>query len=159
MRRNLRSRSGERGIAMVTAIAMALIVSIMAAVVLNLTFRRFEMSAFRTQHAVGMAGSEAGFQYAFARLDRDQPFRTVVQGKAPGWYVVTCHPTASLDAQLVAQMGVPAAPDAVVPALHMGNKHVVVKIRYSRPGVDPPPRFAGRPYEVRAGSTFGTGGQ
>ena len=154
---------------MVTAIGLALIVSILAAVVLNMTFRRFELSALRTQHAVAMMGSEAGFQYAFGRLDRSTPFRTTVQNKTvnagtPTWYVVACHPigatgtpnTLQNDApELVTQMQL-ATTDEVVPALHVGNKHVVVKIKYYRPADNP--RFAERPYEVRSGSAYASSG-
>ena len=61
----------QKGIAMVTAIILALVVSATAAVVLSLTFRRFELSAFRTDHTVAQASDEAGFQYAFARMDKD----------------------------------------------------------------------------------------
>ena len=59
---------------MVTAIVLALIVSVIAAGILSLTMRRFELSAFRTAHAVGMASSESGLQYAFARLDQDTAY-------------------------------------------------------------------------------------
>ncbi len=64
----------QKGIAMVTAIVLALVVSATAAVVLSLTFRRFELSAFRTDHAVATGSSEAGFQYSFARLDKDRNY-------------------------------------------------------------------------------------
>ena len=178
MKRTRWDRSGEKGIAMVTAIGLALIVSIMAAVVLNMTFRRFELSALRTRHAVAMMGSEAGFQYAFARLDRSNtvpPFRQLVRSKTvnagtPTWYVVACHPigatgtpdTLRNDApELVTQMQLTTT-DEVVPALHMGGKHVVVKIEYYRTpaqdGVNDNPRFTDRPYEVRSGSAYASSG-
>ena len=69
-----REGAGQKGVAMVTAIVLALIVSVIAAGVLSLTMRRFEQSAFRTAHAVGMASSESGLQYAFARLDKDTTY-------------------------------------------------------------------------------------
>ncbi len=175
MKRTRWDRSGEKGIAMVTAIGLALIVSIMAAVVLNMTFRRFELSALRTRHAVAMMGSEAGFQYAFARMDRSPAFQTAVKNKTliastPTWYVVACHPigatgtpnTLQNDApELVTQMQLTTT-DEVVPALHMGAKHVVVKIKYFRTpaadGVNDNPRFPARPWEVRSGSAYASSG-
>ena len=157
-----RARSGEKGIAMVTAIGLALIVSIMAAVVLNMTFRRFELSALRTQHAVAMMGSEAGFQYAFARMDRDPAFRTLVQAKAattPYYYVVRCHAddpsTTSDDLPDLFKTA-----DVLDGRLHMGNKHVAVAIRYytANNAGDPNTYYATRPYKVRAVSVVGAGG-
>ena len=152
---------------MVTAIVLAIIVSVMASVVLNLTFRRFELSAFRTDHAVASGTAEAGFQYAFARLDRDAAFRAAVQAKRnalgagarPGdrsaadfaaEYVLTC------------DAGVPVAQrDELVPALHMGaaaaGKHVTLRVRFFTAADSP--QFPTRPYRVRSFSTFGTGGQ
>ncbi len=152
---------------MVTAIVLALIVSVTAAVVLSLTFRRFELSAFRTDHAVAAGTAEAGFQYTFARLDQDAVFRTAVQNKRttlgpaarPGdrsasdfaaEYVLTC------------DASVPAAQrDELVPALHMGaavaGKHVTLRIRFFTAADSPP--FAARPYRVRSFSNFGTGQQ
>ncbi|GEM_PF-3485184 len=142
---------------MVTAIVLALVVSAIVAVVLSLTFRRFELSAFRTDHSVAAGTAEAGFQYAFARLDKDRTyndpafpgppngFRETVQrkrasrGAAPipatgaandaAEYVVTCHADAAADE------------NQVVPALHMGGvpdgaggvkggKHLTVRIRH-----------------------------
>ena len=161
-------RAGQRGMAMVTAIVLAIIVSVTAAVVLNLTFRRFELSAFRTDHSIAATSAEAGFQYAFARLDRDTTytnpnypgavgFRAVVQAKAPAEWVVTC------------DSSVPVAQrDELVPALHMGGvpdgsggvkggKHLTVRILFLRPADNPP--FPNRPYRVRSVATFGTGGQ
>ena len=140
---------------MVTAIVLALIVSVLAAGVLNLTMRRFELSAFRTDHAVAMASAEAGFQYAFARLDKDPVFRLAVDAKAPGYYLIYCHANPDFPPEF---QGVP---NAVVPQLHMGNKHIAVRIRhFTNAGVAPDqnPSFATRPYKVRAVAVFGTGG-
>ena len=168
----------QKGIAMVMAIVLALIVSVTAAVVLSLTMRRFELSAFRTDHAVAAGTAEAGFQYAFARLDQDTAytdanfpgavgFAAVVQAKRnslgavarPGdrsandfaaEYVLTCDASVPI-----------AQRDELVPALHMGaaaaGKHVTLRIRFFTAG-DPPP-VAGRQYRVRSFSDFGTGGQ
>jgi len=168
MKRIRWDRSGQEGIAMVTAIAIALIVSIMAAVVLNMTFRRFELSAARTDHAIGMVAAEAGFQYAFARMDRSQAFRTLVMNKSPAgsWYVITCHPVTNLDPGLVAYLTNRTGGTAVdreIRALHMGTRHVVLLISYDRPqgnGGTPFPSTSAtpRPYTIRSTSTF-AGGQ
>ena len=173
-----RDRSGERGIAMVTAMAAAVIISILAVVVLNMTFRRFELSAFRTDRAVAGAAAEAGLKYAFARLQLDTTytdlnfpgppgFANVVQraGQAvpPRDYVLRCHPLTGL------------AVDQVVPQLHVGakinternpngtpgpnygqyvgGKHVTVRIRWDPAGTG----GAARPYIIRASADYGTG--
>ncbi len=77
----------ERGIALPTAIVAALVVSITALVVLNLTMRRFELSAFRSDHARSLIASESGFQYAFARLDLDPAFDIAVRADADVYVV------------------------------------------------------------------------
>ena len=148
-------RGNQRGVAMVTAIVLAVIVSAIAAGVLSLTMRRFELSAFRTDHAVAAATSEAGFQYAFARLDKDAAFKAAVDAKAPGYYLIYCNANPDFPPEFQ------VAPNEVVPALHMGNKHMAVRIRhFTDAGVAPDqnPVFAARPYKVRAVAVFGTGG-
>ncbi len=150
----------QKGVAMVTAIVLALVVSAMAAVVLSLTMRRFELSAFRTDHAVAAGTSEAGFQYAFARL-AVPAFRTLVDTKrtslGPGAvpandlaaeYVISCHDDPAItEDQILDPDGAGSLQQA--PALHMGGvldatviappattgglrggKHVTVRIRY-----------------------------
>lgn len=145
----------QKGVAMVTAIVLALVVSATAAAVLGLTFRRFELSAFRTDRSVAAGTAEAGFQYAFARLTIPA-FRTLVQNKrlavapattpvpadnAAAEYIISCHddPAVTEDAVL--------DPDGTgsqqPPALHMGGvldgtapgglkggKHLTVRIRF-----------------------------
>ena len=140
---------------MVTAIVLALIVSATAAVVLSMTFRRFELSAFRTDHAVAEATAEAGFQYAFARLGKDQQFRDDVKAKTPGYYLIYCHANPNFPTEFQ------AAPDEPpIPELHMGNKDLAIRIRYytADDAGDPNPSFATRPYKVRAVAVFGMGG-
>jgi hypothetical protein len=154
----MKFRHGQQGIAMVTAIVAAVVVSITAAVVLNLTFRRFEMSAFRSDHVVAAAEAEAGLQYAFARLGLDAAFRTAVQnarqGAAQRYYVISCRQDLEPNTPGV------QAPDAHVPALHMGGKHVTVRIIFGG-GLGLPageaPLPAGARYRVRAFADFGTG--
>ena len=148
---------------MVTAIVLALIVSATAAVVLSMTFRRFELSAFRTDHAVATGTAEAGFQYVFARMDRDVAFRTAVQNKrtALGAGAVAAS-NAAAEYVLTCDASIPAAQrDELVPALHMGaataGKHVTLRVRFFT-AADAPP-VAARPFRVRSFSTFGTGGQ
>ena len=169
----------QKGVAMVTAIVLALVVSVTAALVLNLTFRRFELSAFRTDRAVAGGTAEAGFQYTFARLDRDRTytdpafpgftgFREVVQrkrdilgagsipaGNAPAEYVITCHDAAAADE------------NQLVPAIHMGpaaaGKHLTIRIRFfhNEPaaGFTDTVPIANRPYRVRSFTNYGTGEQ
>ena len=140
---------------MVMAIVLALIVSVLAVGVLSLTMRRFELSAFRTDHAVAEAAAEAGFQYAFARLDQDQAFQNAVDAKAPGYYLIYCHASTNFPPEFQ------VAPDEPpIPALHMGDKHIAVRIRrFTNAGVAPDqnPSFATQPYKVRAVAVFGTG--
>ena len=141
---------------MVTAIVLALIVSVLAAGVLNLTMRRFELSALRTDHAVAMASAEAGFQYAFTRLANDLTFQNNVDLKAPGYYLIYCHANPNFPPEF---QGAPDEPP--IPALHVGNKHIAVRIRhFTDAGIAPDqnPSFATRPYKVRAVAVFGTGG-
>jgi hypothetical protein len=173
---------------MVTAIVLALVVSATAALVLNMTFRRFELSAFRTDRSVAGGTSEAGFQYVFARMDKDRAyndpafpappagngFRETVQRKrnsqgagaiaATGAandaaeYVVTCHDAAATDE------------NQLVPAIHMGpaatGKHLTTRIRFfTQADINALPNsplktlLANRPYKVRSFSNFGTGEQ
>lgn len=81
--------TNQRGIALPTAIVAALVVSITALVVLNLTMRRFELSAFRSDHVISMVSSEAGFQYAFARLNADAAFENAVRTDDDPPYVLS----------------------------------------------------------------------
>ena len=69
-------RQAQKGSALITAIGGALLVSITAAAVINVAWRRFELSAMRRDRAVTLAVAESGFQYVFARLDTDTTFRT-----------------------------------------------------------------------------------
>lgn len=152
-------KKNEQGMALVTAMAAALIISVLAAVVLNMTWRRFEMSAFRSDRAIAGAEAEAAMRYAFARLDLDQAFHDRVVAKAPKAYVITC------DAGIP-----PGQRDELIPELHqgakvdpngpvdpkvryVGGKHVTVKIKY-----DPTDNGgAAQPYKVSAKATFGKG--
>lgn len=147
---------------MATAIALAILVALLVSAVLSMTWRRFELSAHRTDHEVAKASAEAGLQYVFARMERDttfadpafpgvRGFRNVVNAASPaGDYVISCDPAVAAGVRLI-------------PALHMGGriqqaqlvggKHVTVRIRR-----ETAPRFAERPYIVRSSSTYGTGG-
>ncbi len=162
-------RSEQEGIAIVTALAAALVVSITAAVVLGLTWRRLELSAFRADHDVAVSASEAGLQYALARLDLDAAFRTRVQNKtinadAPTDYIVACHDLPNItEDQILGNPPVSNANQLHVAmkmnqaGVYVGGKHVVVRIRFFRPGVDVPP-VPNRPYRISATTEFGTGG-
>ena len=78
-KRNRGGRPSERGIALATALVAAVVVSILAVVAINLTFRRFELSAFRTDHGISGHASEAGIRYAFERLRIDPAFEAAVR--------------------------------------------------------------------------------
>ncbi len=141
-----RDRAGQRGIALATAIVAALVVSITALVVLNLTMKRFELSAFRSDHTISLVSSEAGFQYAFARLDLDPVFRAAVENKTvaantPTPYIVSSDPL--------------VAADQTDPRLRVA-KDVTLEITFLRPQDNPPD--PNRPYVVASRSEFGTGG-
>ncbi|MBI3333286.1 MAG: hypothetical protein HYZ93_04270 [Candidatus Omnitrophica bacterium] len=123
------------GVALMVAIVAALAVSLTAVVVLNLTFRRLELSSFRSDHLSASFAAEAGIQYAFARLDRDKPFRDRVEN-APS-YPYTVSPTAST--------GPTSEPE---PNLRMGNKDVTVRI-YRRG-----PAGSGQ-FEIRGSADYG----
>lgn len=160
------SRMSQRGIAMVTAIVLALAVSAIAAVVLSLTFRRFELSAFRTDHAVAAGTAEAGLQYVFARLDQDQAFRNAVQAKrlaVAGGETPVAADNAAAEFNIRCHDDPALTEDQIEPALHMGGpidsakpgKHVTLRIRFFTDADNPP--FPARPYRVRSFSNFGTG--
>ena len=128
---------------MVTAVILALVVSATAAVVLTLTLRRFELSAFRTDHAVAEASAEAGLQYAFARLDKDststnsnfpsvQGFKKLVQAKREKMgtngvdlydekaeYIVSCHHDPGITEDEI--LDPPGTGPLQPAALHMGG--------------------------------------
>lgn len=75
-------RLGQRGIALPTAVAAALVISITALAVLGLTMRRLDLSVFRSDHAVAMASAEAGIQCAFSALAAPTAFEAAVRAKA-----------------------------------------------------------------------------
>lgn len=170
-----RFRNGQEGIAMVTAIVAALIVSITASVVLNLTFRQFELSAFRSTHTVGLQQAEAGLQYAFARLPVDPALEANVRAARAGgfqrYYYLSCNPGPGDILPDIADLQVA---DEQVTELHMGGtltppavdgvggRHVTVGIIFGGglglpPGEDPLP--AGADYRIRAYCHFDVGGQ
>ena len=105
------------GVALVTAIAGALLISVSAAALVGLAWRRFELTAMRTDRAVTLAATESGLQYVFARLDADPGFRDRVRVRREtagppaiqhdqwldpphavnGTYIVGCHLTGLAD--------------------------------------------------------------
>ena len=85
-------RRGQRGIALPTAVVAALVISIATLVVLNLTMGRFELSAFRSDHTTALISSEAGVQYAFARLEADPSFENTVRNDNDPPYILSPRP-------------------------------------------------------------------
>ena len=86
---NLQSK---KGVALALAITMTLIIFLLAAAILNFTYGRFHASAFQTDHLASFYATEAGMQYAFARL-ADPTFANTVQAVAPNAYIVTSLPS------------------------------------------------------------------
>lgn len=132
----MRKRCSERGIALPTAIAAAVVVSILAAVVLNLTFRRFELSVSRTSRAEASLAAETGLQYAFERLRSDPTFETNVRAKAPDFYVITSSTSLFVPVQINGVSTSYPVDEGPIPELAFGNRHVHIAIREDP--VDPP---------------------
>ncbi len=175
----LSTRTSERGSALVIAMAAAVIVSIIVAVVMNLSIRRFELSAQRTDHEVAKMSSEAGLQYVFSRLAIDDAvFGAAVRLKrtslgaaavplnnAAAEYVVTCDTALPGGSDEVDQrLHVGAKIDTQGPASptngqYVGGKHVTIRVRFltandftANPTLD-----AARPYRVRVDTNFAEG--
>jgi hypothetical protein len=118
---------------MLTALVAALLVSLTAIVTMNLVSRRFHLTAFGSDHAVALAASEGGVQYALARLWRDPTFESTVRnhiGSNPptsdaGWYVL--YPTGGTVTP--SGQSTPYAVDEPNrPELSLGGKQVLVVI-------------------------------
>lgn len=171
----LSARTSERGSALVIAMAAAVFVSIIVAVVMNLSIRRFELSAQRTDHEVAKMSSEAGLQYAFARLASTgaagDAFRARVQAASPGEYTIACHlaqqglvasATVEQDNGLHvgAKINTEVADDGTPGPLngqYVGGKHVRIRIHFfTGVGADVAPDPA-RPYRVRVSTNFAEG--
>jgi len=74
-----KTHASQRGIALVTAIVAALVISLSAAVILNMTFRRFELSSQRRDRGISLAGIEGATRYIFQRCDLDAVFEARVR--------------------------------------------------------------------------------
>ena len=166
----MRDRSAEHGVAMVTAIAVAIVVSLTAATVLNLTWRRFELSASRSDRDVALAAAEVGLQYAFARLDvndTNQLRDGIGNPVGPAGVSFQDRVGADADGLLISSDNAVAGLDHWEPNLHVstrmvsdpgnpqfggyvGGKHVTVRIT-----LDPTPTDPARPF-VSAQADYGT---
>ncbi len=170
----------ENGFALATALTAAVVVSIIALAVLNMTLRRFELSTFRTDRAIAGAEADAGLQYVFARLTLDTTytnpafpgavgFAAVVQaasaGGAPNHYEIRCHDLPGAENQIVPQLHLGAkinterADDGTPGPLfgqYVGGKHLAIEVRFDPAG----PGGAEQPYQIRAFAAYGnlTGG-
>ncbi len=155
--------SQEKGAAMFLAVTAAIIVSLTAVVVLGLATRRFHMAAFQLDHAAAFSTSEAGIQYAFARLERDTTYTDSNFPGVTGFANVVI--AASAPPGSVGYVVSPLAVGTVVQphnypqsftideqdtALQTGNRNVLVVIVEDPPG-GVPPRF-----RVRAFSDYAT---
>ena len=157
----------SQGVALAMAVVGALLVSIMAALVLNMTYRSFYLSAFQTDHTASFYASEVGAQYVIRRIQVDrvyadpnfpgvQGFENVIRaaGASPPGpnraYVIT-----SLRApQNPVIDGVAVTPDLRTDDLAVGKlgppatrRDVTVWIRFTN-GNNPP-------YQIRAFSDYG----
>ncbi len=76
-------RSGERGVALAMVLVAAVLVSITAAIALNVSGHRLHRAQMLQQHDTTYYVDEAGMQWAFIKLGKNlPPFNT-----PPGWGV------------------------------------------------------------------------
>lgn len=137
------TKSRQRGAALMTAMAAALILSLTASVVLGLTWRRMQLSVNRKDHLVAMTASDGGTQYVFARLQLDPTFNTAIRADstpaASPMYVIS--PLAGPPNPATVTLLINGTPTSVtvdeqVAALTMGNKqiHVAIEVDQADPG-------------------------
>ena len=140
-RRALRAPHATRGAALLFAMVAAVVVALTAGVVLNLTLRRFELSALRSDRAGAVLSSEAGVQYAFARLTADAAFRNrVINAPSPPYTIspaAPVTPNSEPDPRLRFRYYVG------ITGMQEVDEDVTVRIRFRGAGVSPP-------FEVRA---------
>ena len=142
----------RNGIALSIAVAVALIVSMLAAAVLNAAFRRFSLSFFQQSRTIALFAAEGGLQYADARLRTDTTFRNNVITKAPSAYLVSSMTTLAARA---AWHIVPAETldQESIGALQLGGavkkKEVTLRITQD-------PSDSGR-FKVQAKASYGSG--
>jgi len=146
----------NKGVALAIAITVSLMVSLLAAVVLNITFQRFNLSFFQQSRAIALYASEAGIQYADTRLKVDTTFRNAVLARSrsttpPSWYIVSSMTTAQ--ARAAGHIGASESVDLTTPDLQMGGsikkKDVTIKVREN-------PDHSNK-YETRVKASYGTG--
>lgn len=100
----------ERGVAILVALILAIVVTLTASIVLSLSYGRLHQSAFQSERAEADMASEGGIQYANARIPRDNALQTkirdakVVSGTS---YIIspTAPPTATSESDLSLRMG------------------------------------------------------
>ena len=162
----------NRGVALAIAVTVSLMISLLAAVVLNITFRRFNLSFFQQSRAIALYASEAGIQYVDTRLKTDTNsnpltpgFRERVLTKSqsttpPSWYIVSSYTVgkdqtnSSQDARNAGHLSIGETLDEWgIGALEMGGsikkKEVTIKVREN-------PAGSGK-FEVRVKADYGTG--
>ena len=147
----------NKGIALAIAITVSLVISLLAVVVLNMTFRRFNLSFFQQSRAIATYASEAGIQYVDTRLKTDATFRNAVLAKSsstlpPSWYLISSMTTA--EAQAAGHIDVTETLDEEnIVQLEMGGsvkkKEVTIRVRENPVG--------STQFEVRTKSSYGTG--
>ncbi len=147
----------NKGVALAVAVTVSLMVSLLAAVVLNVTFRRFNLSFFQQSRSIAMYASEAGIQYVDTRLKADTTFRDAVLAKSrlttpPSWYIISSMTAAeALAAGHIAESEAVDEPN--LNDLEMGGsikkKEVTIRVREN-------PRDSLK-YETRVKASYGTG--
>lgn len=147
----------NKGVALAIAVTVSLMVSLLAAVVLNVTFRRFNLSFFQQSRAIALYASEAGIQYVDTRLKVDETFRNTVLARSrsttpPSWYIVSSMTTAEARAAGHVE-STETVNEANINDLEMGSsikkKEVTIRIRENPAN--------SLKYETRVKASYGTG--
>lgn len=147
----------NRGVALAVAITVCLMICLLAAVVLNITFRRFNLSFFQQSRAIALYASEAGILYVDTRIKLDTTFRNAVLARSrsttpPSWYIISSMTTdEARAAEHIAKAE--SVDEENLNALEMGGsikkKEVTLRVRED-------PNNPGR-YETRVRASYGTG--
>lgn len=149
----------NKGVALAVAITVSLMISLLAAVVLNITFRRFNLSFFQQSRAIALYASEAGIQYVDTRLKVDAGvggFLQRVQARSrsttpPSWYIVSSMTTAQ--ARAAGHIDATETVDETTLDVQMGGsikkKEVTIRVRENPAN--------SLKYETRVKASYGTG--
>ena len=143
--------SNDKGIALAIAISVSLMVSLLASFVLNITYRRFNLSYFQESRMVSYYAAEGGIQYVYMRLQKDTTFRNnVLADVTPTGspvYIISSMTTAAAIARGHLASG-EVVDEPSVAALQLGSaakpKQMTIRVRP-----------VGSQFEVRAMTDYG----